>query len=103
MSKKKDHPDQLALAFYTPPVVIPQGDGSVLVKPGKPTHKLKPREFGAIVGLDEDTIYKYMGSEALPEQFVKFAGKRKKYILAEAIEHWETYWKRRRGAEAFAG
>lgn len=103
MAKPKDNPDQLALAFFTPAVVIPQGDGSVLVKPGKPIQRLTPKEFAATVGLDVDTIYKYMGSDALPERFIEFAGRRKKYIQAAAVAHFQEHWKRRRGAESLVG
>ena len=103
MKERKANPDQLALALYTPTVVIPQGDGSVVVKPGRPIQRLTPEEFARRVGLDRDTIYRYRGSKALPEEFIEFAGVRKITIDAAAVEHFLAHWKRRRGAESVGG
>ena len=98
-----DNPDQLAFALFTPTVIIPQGDGSVLVKPGRPIQRLTPAEFGRRVGLDRDTIYRYIGSEALPERFVEYAGVRKITIDAAAVEHFLAHCKKRRGSESSVG
>jgi hypothetical protein len=45
-------------AFYTPSVILPQGDHSYLVKPGKPIDKLKPREAARIIRKSVWTIYR---------------------------------------------
>lgn len=101
MPRPKDNSDQLALALFTPTVVIPQGDGSVLVKPGKPIQRLTPAEFARRVGLGRNSIYRHIGSESIPEHFVEYVGERKMTIDAACVEHYLTYWKKRRGAEAF--
>jgi hypothetical protein len=47
-------------AFYTPSIVLPQGDHSYLVKPGKPVEKLKPREAARIIRKSVWTIYRML-------------------------------------------
>jgi hypothetical protein len=47
-------------AFYTPSVILPQGDHSYLVKPGKPIDKLKPREAARIIRKSVWTIYRML-------------------------------------------
>jgi hypothetical protein len=77
---------------WSKPVLIPQGDGSVLVKPGKPQAWLTPAEFAAEVGLSVRSIYDYIGTDALPSGFVDYSGARKIRIQAAAIEHWREHF-----------
>lgn len=93
-------PEQTLLPLFIPTVQIPQGDGSVLVKPGRPVGWLTPKQFGQQVGLSADSIYRAVGSDSLPERFVEFAGQRKLRIRADALDHFREYWRGRRGAGA---
>jgi hypothetical protein len=88
---------ELPLVFYSPPVSVPQGDGSVLVKPGKPLSRLSVAQFSTRVGLSSDAIYKQLGTDSIPEDFLEYSGARRVWIKAEAIEHYLAYWKARRG------
>ena len=97
MPQPADHPGQTLLPLLIPTVQIPQGDGSYLVKPGKPIQWLTVKQFAAQVGLGADAIYRKIGSEALPESYVDYAGPRKIRIRADAVEHFLNYWRGRRG------
>lgn len=88
---------QLPLRLVVPCTMLPQGDGAVLVRPGKPQELLTPREFGLRVGLSADSIYRYIGSGAIPERLVIYAGKRKIYIRGEALDHFLATWSQARG------
>lgn len=98
MPRTIDPPGQTSfLPLLIPTVQIPQGDGSYLVKPGKPIQWLTVKQFAAQVGLGPDAIYRKIGSEALPESFVDYAGPRKIRIRANAVEHFLLYYRQRRG------
>lgn len=99
-AEKPENPRQQMLALWIPTVQIPQGDGSVLVKPGRPVGKLTPKQFGREVGLSADTIYRRVGHDCLPERFVEYVGERKILILADALEHFREYWRGKRGMGA---
>lgn len=82
--------------FAVFPTVVPQGDGSVLVRPGRPVEWLTVKQFGQLVGLGEDSIYRKIGSDALPERFVDYAGPRKIRIRADALPHFREHYRARR-------
>jgi len=90
---REAHPE---LPLFIPAIQVPQGDGSVLVKPGRPVAWLTPAQFGREVGLGPDAIYRKIGSAALPESFVDYAGPRKIRIRADALEHFRQHWRGRR-------
>ncbi|MBN9693937.1 MAG: hypothetical protein J0M24_27150 [Verrucomicrobia bacterium] len=100
MPNPTKEPLQTLLPLFIPTVQIPQGDGSVLVRPGKPIEWLTVKQFGQQVGLKEDSIYRKIGSDALPERFVDYAGPRKYRIRADAIEHFRQHWRAKRGIGA---
>ena len=94
------HPDETVqplLPMFFPTVRIPQGDGAVLLRPGKPVAWLTPRQFAEQVGLSRNTIYGYLGTDAVPERFVDYSGGRKIRIRADALEHWEAHFRKQRG------
>jgi len=95
-----NRPEQIQLPLFFPTVQIPQGDGSVLVKPGRPVAWLTPKQFAQLVGLSPDTICRHVGSACLPEQFVEYNGPRKIRIRVDGLDHFREYWKGRRGAGA---
>ena len=88
--------EQESTAVYCPPVAMPQGDGSFVVKPGKPVSRLTPKQFAQAVGLHRNTVYEHIGTDAIPEAFVDYAGARKIQIAAEAVAHFKAYWRDRR-------
>jgi hypothetical protein len=91
---------QPLLPLFIPTIQIPQGDGSILVKPGKPVAWLNPKQFGEQVGLSPDAIRRKIGSEALPERFIEYAGPKLIRIRADALEHFREHYRNLRGLGA---
>lgn len=93
-----DDPGQTSfLPILIPTIQIPQGDGSYLVKPGKPVQWLTVKQFAVQVGLQSDAIYRAIGTDALPETFVQYVGPRKIRIMADGVEHYLAHWRSIRG------
>ena len=86
-----------AAAVHVPTQIVTVGPGEFALRKGKPLTRLTPKQFGEEVGLNQDTIYKSLGTESLPEEFIEYAGKRLIYILPDALPHWRAYWKKKRG------
>jgi DNA-binding XRE family transcriptional regulator len=89
-----------AMAFEQ--TIIPQGEGSYLVKAGRPVAKLRPQDFARELGVNRQTIYRWKDEGLIPESLIEFAGKRKILILAAAVPVMKAYFKAMRdvsGAE----
>jgi hypothetical protein len=84
------------LTLWTPTLAIPQGDGTFVVKPGKPVEWMTPAQFAGAVGLHRNTVYTYLGSPALPERFIDYIGLRKIRIQAAAVEYFKEHSRNRR-------
>ncbi len=84
-------PAQLPLPCFTLPVIMPQGDGSVVVRPGKPVLWMTPGQFAQAVGLSRDSIYRYIGTAALPDDQVQYCGRRKLRIASAAVQPFLDY------------
>lgn len=95
-----NRPEQIQLPLFFPTVQVPQGDGSILLKPGRPVSYFTPKQFGQLVELSADTICRHIRSECLPEKFVEYIGPRKIRIRVDGMDHFREYWKGRRGAGA---
>lgn len=91
-------PDPVPPTVYCLTQLVARGDGTFSLVPGKPLSKLTPKQFGKAVGLNEDTICKYLGKPALPDSLVERSGSRI-FILAAAVTHWRNFWKRKRGGK----
>ena len=52
----KSNPAQITFAFA--PSVVPQGDGSFLVKPGRPVSRLTVAEAARTIGRSKWTVYR---------------------------------------------
>ncbi len=91
---------QLRLAFHVPYTAIPQGDGSLVLRPGRPIEWLSVGEFARRVVLARNTVYDHIGTPALPESMVQYSGARRILISAAAVAHWQTYWSGIRGSGA---
>jgi len=83
---------------FSAPTVIPQGDGSVKVLPGKPVQWLTSKQVATHFGLSQSTIYRCIEDGTLPPEMVQKPGKRKLRINAAALAHLETTWRARRDA-----
>ena len=100
MPKKRPDPNaerQPELPLWTPAIFVPQGDNTFLVKPGKPVSRISVRQFAQAVGIARTTAYQYLGTESVPERFLHAAGPRLLKIDSAAIEHFNSYWRSKRG------
>ncbi len=87
-----ESPNQPLLPLWTPTVQIPQGDGSVLVKPGRPVQRLTVLQFAGAVGFASRTsVYDRLGTEELPERLIERVGAGKILIRADAVAHFRSY------------
>jgi hypothetical protein len=86
---------QPLLPLWTPTVQIPQGDGSVLVKPGRPVEYMTPLQFAKAVGYSRSAVYEQIGGPSIPEQYIRRVGPRLIKIQAGAVEHFISYWRSR--------
>lgn len=59
-------PEQMTFTFSAP-VMIPQGDGSFVIRPGKPKSEFTPLEFSKAYGVHRNTVY-YMIDMGIIEQ-----------------------------------
>jgi len=91
---------QQDLFSFSQPVAIPQGDGTFLLKPGKPLVWMTVKQFALAVGdISEDTIYRYIGSDYLPirspldptVEFVRRLGGTRLRISAAALSHFVNH------------
>jgi hypothetical protein len=55
--------------------VLPRGDGSFVVQPGKPKAKLTPDEFAKFLGVSGITIRRYIHDGTIAPEFVSARGK----------------------------
>lgn len=93
---KKVPDNQLAFALFAAPVVTPNGDGSVTIKPGKPFLWLTPKQLGDQFNVDRDTVYRWRQEGIIEDRFVKFGGLRKLLISAEAVPVLEARFRSKR-------
>lgn len=94
---KPPQKDQLLLPIFGLPTVVPQGDGSMVVRPGKPVLWLTPAQFAAQVGLSADTVRRYIHSgTVIPSHLVECIGLRKYRISSEAVGHFLEHCRRLR-------
>lgn len=79
---------QLSLFSYCPSVIVPQGDGTYQVKPGKPVQWLSVKEFSKAIGLSPSTVRRHIGTDLLPDALVESVGLVKRRINSEAVLHF---------------
>ena len=66
--------------------VLPRGDGSFVVQPGKPKAMLTPEEFSKFLGVTAISIRRYIYDGTIPPEFVEARGKARWSIDAAAVE-----------------
>ena len=77
---------------------VPQGDGSYIVRPGKPISELTPNQAAVALGLSRSSVYRRLMEGRLK---ARRPGPRKILISADSVEEWrkETedseYWLKR--------
>ena len=72
--------------IVSPTTIIPQGDGSYLVRPGKPMERLTSAQFAAQVGRSASSVRRYIDEGVIPPEMVGRAGLRKYLIHPAAVE-----------------
>jgi len=75
---------------YSSPVVIPQGDGSYLVKPGKVTVRrdgdaVSPGEFARMQGCSRSSVYRFVNEGWIGQEHVERRTPRRIRIRLEAL------------------
>jgi excisionase family DNA binding protein len=79
------------------PTAVPQGDGSIVVRPGKPLDRLTLRQAAKRAGCSRNTIYRLYHAGILKGER---PGPRKIFIFADSLEqHLEScqdkqFWNR---------
>jgi hypothetical protein len=91
--------DQKQIQFFFTPIVVPQGDGSFVVKPGKPTVGRKKLLIAAAAdraGVSEDTIRRLLdagmleGEQPSPRKTFVYEDSLEKHLAASRDrEFWE--------------
>jgi excisionase family DNA binding protein len=85
-------------AAMIPSVVIPQGDGSYIIRAGRPIDRLSPRQVAARLGVSRNTVYRYIEEGTIPDRYLEFVGSRKIYILASAVSWLLDEFRKKREA-----
>jgi len=95
------------------PQLIPQGDGSFLIKPGRPLlgrRRLTVKEAAAKAGVSTDTIYRLLdeglleGQHPSPRRTLVFEDSLNKHLqLTEDREFWERRREEREVRKSHAG
>lgn len=86
---------QLEMVLFAAPVLVPQGDGSVLVRPGRPLQRLTPAQLAQQIGVSRSSVYRYLSETAAVAPHVQRAGPRKLLIEAAALGVLQGQWARR--------
>lgn len=80
-----DAPGPSALTLCGPPTILPTGDGSFLVRPGRLLQKVTPLQFARHFGVVRNTVYHWIDTGTIAPKYVELAGPRKLLIHAEAV------------------
>jgi excisionase family DNA binding protein len=78
--------DLFAGSVVIPSTVIPQGDGSFVVRAGKPVAWLKPRELAAHLRISPRTVYKLIEEGTIPPEMVRRPLASRVQVSAAAID-----------------
>ena len=81
-----------------PAICIPQGDGSYLVKTGRPIERLTVLQFARELGISRNSVYRYILEGDIPDRFVQYVGPRRILISAAAVPHVLAQFRRAREA-----
>lgn len=95
MPKPSDSPDQVTFSFI--PQMVPQGDGTFVVKPGRPTQKLTVRQAAQVANCSVATIYRLLdagliqGDRPSPRKVAIYASSLEEHLAkTRDPEFWNT-------------
>jgi hypothetical protein len=91
------------LTYYCPVQTIPQGDGTYLVKPGKPVEKLTVKKFAAAIGVTPSTVRRSIRSGDIPREYCHALGRTRWLIQSAAIAVYETRMANHRSGRCLCG
>ena len=80
------------------PIVTPQGDGSVVIRPGKPIAEMTVTQAARFLGIHKSSVYRLIDNGSLT---ARRPLKKKTLIAAAVLEDWRErtkdpeYWDRR--------
>lgn len=78
--------EQMTFCLSFTPVMVPQGDGSVLVRPGKPVAEVTPLQASRMLQISRSAVYELLNAGVLPHRRPL---RRKILIPSSAIEDWK--------------
>ena len=94
--EKKLSPAQVLLSWF--PTISPQGDGSVIVRPGKPVAEMTVTQAARYLGVHKSSVYRLIDQGDL---VARRPLRKKTLIPAGALEEWRKktsdpeYWEGR--------
>lgn len=68
-----------------PAVCIAQGDGTYLIRTGRPIARLSPLQFGREIGASRRSVYRYIDEGLIPSEYIHYVSPRRILISAAAV------------------
>lgn len=78
--------EQMTFCLSFTPIMVPQGDGSVLVRPGRPVAEVTPIQAARMLQISRSAVYEMLQAGELP---CRRPRRRKILIPSDAIEDWK--------------
>jgi hypothetical protein len=100
MGKAQQDERQVTFSFASAPVqIIPQADGSVLVKPGRQILRqwLSSEAIGAEFGRTAQAVCRWRQEGLIPQEYYRFEGRRKIGYRADVIPLLKAYFAKAHG------
>lgn len=76
-----------SMPIVIPASVVRQGDGTYLVRAGRPLERLTPRQLAHHLGVSRNAVYRYIEEGWIPASMVSYVGPRKIFIACAAVAH----------------
>jgi len=84
--KRKPDPPPPPLAVSLQPTVVPNADGTFIIRPGRPVSRLTALQFGRCFQVTRRTVYRWIDEGLINAEYVENVGHRKILIHAEAVD-----------------
>lgn len=78
---------------------IPRGDGSFIVRTGKPLARLTVRQLSSRLGVSARTVYRYIEQGVIPDSHVECVGIRRLLLRPEVVEFLLEHFRKLREDE----
>lgn len=72
--------------LYSQPAILPNSDGSFVIRPGPPVQKLTTEEFGRYFNVMSRTVCRWIKEGVIDAKHVELVGRRRLFIRAEAVK-----------------